>query len=135
MTSAHHCCPGLEEEARRLFWQLLNTVAHCHLHLKCENILLDDRGFLKLTGEPTAQTPPLSQPDPQPGLIFSPPRRPPPQPCPQPHLWPLLYPLHHPPRTSADFGFANPTGTPAGWGRGTHLEEPVPPGASSFMPW
>lgn len=31
VTSAHHCCPGLEEEeARRLSWQLLSTVAHCH---------------------------------------------------------------------------------------------------------
>ncbi|XP_037361949.1 testis-specific serine/threonine-protein kinase 5-like [Talpa occidentalis] len=50
----HH--PGLEEEeARRLFWQLVSAVAHCHssgvVHrdLKCENILLDDQGFLKLT--------------------------------------------------------------------------------------
>lgn len=30
VTSAHHCCPGLEKEARRLFWQLLSAVAHCH---------------------------------------------------------------------------------------------------------
>ncbi|XP_027992433.2 testis-specific serine/threonine-protein kinase 5-like isoform X2 [Eptesicus fuscus] len=49
-------CPGLEEkEAHRLFWQLVSAVAHCHssgvVHrdLKCENILLDDQGFLKLT--------------------------------------------------------------------------------------
>uniref|UniRef100_A0A8C4LWM8 non-specific serine/threonine protein kinase n=1 Tax=Equus asinus asinus TaxID=83772 RepID=A0A8C4LWM8_EQUAS len=54
--SDHRCCPGLEEEeARRLSWQLVSAVAHCHnsgiVHrdLKCENILLDDRGFLKLT--------------------------------------------------------------------------------------
>ncbi|CAK6439029.1 unnamed protein product [Pipistrellus nathusii] len=49
-------CPGLEEkEAHRLFWQLVSALAHCHsagvVHrdLKCENILLDDQGFLKLT--------------------------------------------------------------------------------------
>lgn len=29
VTSAHHCCLGLEE-ARRLFRQLLSMVAHCH---------------------------------------------------------------------------------------------------------
>uniref|UniRef100_G3TUN6 non-specific serine/threonine protein kinase n=1 Tax=Loxodonta africana TaxID=9785 RepID=G3TUN6_LOXAF len=51
------CCLGLEEEeARRLFWQLVSAMVHCHsagiVHrdLKCENILLDDRGLLKLTG-------------------------------------------------------------------------------------
>ncbi|MXQ93661.1 hypothetical protein E5288_WYG022348 [Bos mutus] len=55
-TSAHRRCPGLEEEeARRLLWQLVSAVAHCHnsgiVHrdLKCENILLDDRGCLKLS--------------------------------------------------------------------------------------
>ncbi|XP_036159471.1 testis-specific serine/threonine-protein kinase 5-like [Myotis myotis] len=54
--SEHRRCPGLEEkEAHRLFWQLVSAVAHCHsagvVHrdLKCENILLDDQGFLKLT--------------------------------------------------------------------------------------
>ncbi|KAG8515416.1 Testis-specific serine/threonine-protein kinase 5 [Galemys pyrenaicus] len=54
--SDRRCQPGLdEEEARVLFWQLVSAVAHCHssgvVHrdLKCENILLDDRGFLKLT--------------------------------------------------------------------------------------
>ncbi|XP_042779304.1 testis-specific serine/threonine-protein kinase 5-like [Panthera leo] len=54
--SERRCSPGLdEEEARRLFWQLVSAVAHCHssgiVHrdLECENILLDDRGLLKLT--------------------------------------------------------------------------------------
>uniref|UniRef100_A0A452SV12 non-specific serine/threonine protein kinase n=1 Tax=Ursus americanus TaxID=9643 RepID=A0A452SV12_URSAM len=52
----HRGRPGLdEEEARRVFWQLVSAVAHCHssgiVHrdLKCENILLDDQGLLKLT--------------------------------------------------------------------------------------
>lgn len=26
----HRCCPGLEEEAHRLSWQLVSAVALCH---------------------------------------------------------------------------------------------------------
>ncbi|XP_068789874.1 testis-specific serine/threonine-protein kinase 5-like [Struthio camelus] len=55
-TSDRRRRPGLEEEeARRLFHQIVGAVAHCHrvgvVHrdLKCENILLDERGFVKLT--------------------------------------------------------------------------------------
>ncbi|XP_029779213.1 LOW QUALITY PROTEIN: testis-specific serine/threonine-protein kinase 5-like [Suricata suricatta] len=50
------CSPGLDEqEARGLCRQLVSALAHCHssgiVHrdLKCENILLGDRGLLKLT--------------------------------------------------------------------------------------
>ncbi|XP_032465486.1 serine/threonine-protein kinase par-1-like [Phocoena sinus] len=48
-------CPGLEQGAHRLFRQLVSAVAHCPnsgipcRDLKHENILLDDRGFLKLS--------------------------------------------------------------------------------------
>uniref|UniRef100_A0A8C9KXC5 non-specific serine/threonine protein kinase n=1 Tax=Phocoena sinus TaxID=42100 RepID=A0A8C9KXC5_PHOSS len=52
-------CPGLEQGAHRLFRQLVSAVAHCPnsgmavegaaQDLKHENILLDDRGFLKLS--------------------------------------------------------------------------------------
>lgn len=45
-----------EDEARSLFCQILATMAYCHkesvVHrdLKCENILLDDKGRIKITG-------------------------------------------------------------------------------------
>uniref|UniRef100_A0A4W3GSN2 non-specific serine/threonine protein kinase n=1 Tax=Callorhinchus milii TaxID=7868 RepID=A0A4W3GSN2_CALMI len=44
-----------EEEAQHLFHQLVSGVAHCHTNhivhrdLKCENILLDEQGAIKLT--------------------------------------------------------------------------------------
>ncbi|KAF0883096.1 TSSK5 kinase, partial [Crocuta crocuta] len=54
--SEPRCSPGLDEqEARGLPWQLVSALAHCrgsgiaHRDLKCENILLGDRGVLKLT--------------------------------------------------------------------------------------
>ena len=46
-----------EEEIRRLFQQLVLSIAYCHkekvVHrdIKCENILLDNKGRLKITGE------------------------------------------------------------------------------------
>jgi serine/threonine protein kinase len=46
-----------EEEIRRLFQQLVLSVGYCHkekvVHrdIKCENILLDNKGRLKITGE------------------------------------------------------------------------------------
>ncbi|XP_023044093.2 LOW QUALITY PROTEIN: uncharacterized protein LOC111523586 [Piliocolobus tephrosceles] len=73
--------PGLEEkEVLGLFWQLVSAMAHYHSvgiayqrgrhlglsDLKCKNILLDDHGLLRLTGEPTA--PALT---PSPGLNAS----------------------------------------------------------------
>ena len=45
-----------ENEARALFCQLAATLAYCHkeavVHrdLKCENLLLDEKGRLKITG-------------------------------------------------------------------------------------
>ncbi|XP_039110080.1 testis-specific serine/threonine-protein kinase 5-like [Hyaena hyaena] len=54
--SEQRCSPGLGEQgARGLCWQLVSAVAHCRgsgialRDLKCENILLGDRGLLKLT--------------------------------------------------------------------------------------
>ena len=46
-----------EEEIRRLFQQLVLGIAYCHKEkvahrdIKCENILLDSKGRLKITGK------------------------------------------------------------------------------------
>ena len=46
-----------EDEIRRLFQQLVLSVGYCHkekvVHrdIKCENILLDNKGRLKITGK------------------------------------------------------------------------------------
>ncbi|XP_064410090.1 testis-specific serine/threonine-protein kinase 5-like [Latimeria chalumnae] len=56
MVSSRKGIPGLtEDEARRIFRQIVSAVDHCHKNhivhrdLKCENILLDQDGFVKLT--------------------------------------------------------------------------------------